>query len=87
MKISELPMPIYKLAFLQAYLYQIFSLEGTCKKNFEHTEWYLKDKLTENEVETIMDFFRSNGMTCDCDIINKMNLKEISKEIFGFHKG
>ncbi len=86
MNTTKSPIPVYKLAFLQAYLYQIFSLEGTCKKNFEHTKWYLKEKYTEAEVESIIGYFKSKGLKCDCDVISKMDLKEISNEILEFHK-
>jgi hypothetical protein len=85
MKKSELPLPLYNLAFLQAYLYQIFSLEGTCKKNFEHTEWYLKEKYSEAEVESIVGYFKSKGLKCDCDVIHKLDLREIMDGQLKFH--
>jgi len=37
MKKSELPIPVYEIAFLQAYLYELFSLEGHCEQNFDRT--------------------------------------------------
>ena len=85
MKKSELPIPIHRLAFLQAYLYQVFTLENECKKNFDNTEWYLKETYTDEEVNSIIEFFKSIGLKCDCDIINKFDLKEISKGIIKSH--
>ena len=85
MKKSDLPIPIHEIAFLQAYLYKMFSLEGRCKQNFERTEWHLKETHKEEEVKSIIDFFRSNGLKCDCDIIRKFNLKSIEEGIVKFH--
>ena len=85
MKKLEIPIPIYRLAFLQAYLYQIFTLDNNCKKNFDNTKWYLKEKHADEEVNSTIDFFKSIGIKCDCDIINKFDLKEISKGIIKSH--
>ena len=82
---SELPIPIYQLAILQAYLYEIFSLEGRCEKNFENAEWYLKEKFTDKEVDSILEFFSSFGLKCDCDIIHKLDLREIIDGQLKFH--
>ena len=82
---SDLPIPIYQLAFLQAYLYEIFSLEGRCEKNFENAEWYLKEKFTDKEVDSILEFFNSFGLKCDCDIIHKLDLREILDDQLKFH--
>ncbi len=85
MKKSELPIPIHRLAYLQAYLYQIFTLDSNCKKNFNYTKWYLKEKQTDEEVNATINFFKSIGLKCDCDIISKFDLKEISKGIIKSH--
>jgi hypothetical protein len=85
MKKLELPIPIHRLAYLQAYLYQVFSLNSNCKKNFDNTKWYLKEKHTDEEVNSTIEFFKSIGLKCDCDIINKFDLREISKEILHPH--
>lgn len=57
MKKSELPIPVHRLAYLQAYLYQIFELENNCKKNFDSTKWYLQEKHSDEEVKATIDFF------------------------------
>ena len=85
MKKSEVPIPIHEIAFLQAYLYKIFSLEGYCKQNFERTEWHLKEIHKDEEVKSIIDFFRSNGLKCDCDVIRKFDLRDISEGKIEFH--
>jgi len=85
MKNLQLPVPIYEIAFLQAYLYQIYTLESNCKKDFGNTLWYLNEKYTYEEVNSIMTYFKSHGFECDCDIINKLDLKIISKVIIKKH--
>ncbi len=77
MKKTESPIPIYKLAFLQAYLYQILTLDKQCENNFNHTEWYLKEHFSAAEMKTILNFLDQQGLKCDCDLINKLNLKEL----------
>ena len=79
------PIPLYKLALLQAYLYQVFSLENSCKGNFKNTEWYLKENFSPEQSKSILKFFESLGLKCDCDVINKLNLKKISDDEFRFH--
>jgi hypothetical protein len=81
----NLPIPIYEVAFLQAFLYQIFSTETVCKKSFKNTEWYFNGKYSHTEVNSIIDFFKRNGAECDCDIIFKIDLKQIAKNIVGKH--
>lgn len=81
MKNYELPIPIYQIALLQAYLYQTFKIENQCSKNFDHTKWYLLDNYNEEEVYSIIDFFISNGVKCDCDLLSKFDLREMSKNI------
>ncbi len=76
MKASELPIPIHEVAFLQAYLYEVFSIEDQCQQNFEKTEWHLKGTHKDEEVESIIQFFKSNGVNCDCDIIHKFDLRK-----------
>jgi hypothetical protein len=85
MKKLELPIPIHRLAYLQAYLYQVFTLDNNCKKNFDNTKWYLKEKHADEEVNSTIDFFKSIRLKCDCDIINKFDLREISMEILHAH--
>jgi len=85
MKKSELPIPVYEIAFLQAYLYELFSLEGHCEQNFDRTVWHLKEKHTDEEVKSVIKFFKDRGLKCDCDVIRKLDLREISKQKVGFH--
>ena len=85
MKKLEIPIPIHRLAYLQAYLHQIFTLDSNCKMNFDNTKWYLKETHTDEEVNSTIDFFKNKGLKCDCDIINKFDLKEISKGIIKSH--
>ena len=82
----ELPIPIHQLAFLQAYIYQVFTLEIDCKKDFRNSEWFLKENHTDEEVNSIIEFFRSQGFKCDCDIINKFDLRELSKGVLVSHE-
>lgn len=86
MKKSDLPLPIHEIAFLQAYLYEIFSIEGRCNQNFDKTEWHLKETHKEEDVKTIIEYFKDRGLKCDCDLIRKFDLREISKEQINFHK-
>ena len=79
MKNKKLPIPIHQISLLQAFLYQTFMIENQCNKNFKHTKWYLLDNYNEEEVNSTIDFFVSNGINCDCDLLNKFDLREISK--------
>jgi hypothetical protein len=81
----KLPIPIHKLALLQAYLYQVFTLENHCENSFDHTKWYLDEKCSETEIKNTIEFFKQIGLKCDCDIINKFNLKDFFEEEFHFH--
>jgi len=83
---NKLPMPIYRLAFLQAYLYENFSTEKECENNFKYTEWYLKENFSENEIEKIIKFFNNEGVNCDCGVIKKLDLKDYSNRQLNFHK-
>jgi len=83
---SQLPIPIYQLALLQAYLYEIFSSEKECQKNFKYTEWYLNENFHQDEIEKIIDFFNKEGLSCDCGIIKKLDLRAYSNGILNFHK-
>lgn len=85
MNTNDLPIPIHRLAFLQAYLYQVFTLEDQCKKSFENTEWYLNEEYNDKEVSSIIDYFKKNGLECDCDIIHKFDLQDVSKDIIKTH--
>lgn len=82
---DELPIPIYKLAFLQSYLYQVFSLESHCENSFKNTEWYLKGKFSEAEIRDLLNHFLRLGLKCDCDIINKLDLKIFTSGKSEFH--
>jgi len=68
-------LPIHQLAFLQAYLYEIFSTEKKCEENFKHTEWYLNENFSGKDIEQIIKFFNKEGLNCDCDIIKKLDLR------------
>ena len=85
MKNKILPIQIQKLAFLQAYLYEVFNFENQCRNSFKNSEWYLKERYSEEEVESILEFFRSNNINCDCDIINKFDLREFTIDIGNYH--
>ena len=82
---KNIPLPIHQLALLQAYLYEVFSYEKQCRKSFDNAEWYLRDKHNEEKVESIFDFFRSKNINCDCDIINKIDLRDLSSRINYHH--
>ncbi len=82
---SELPILIHQLALLQAYLYEIFVGEKKCENNFKYSIWYLKEKFSDKKVDSVLEFFKSYGLKCDCDIINKFDLREILDEKMNFH--
>jgi len=86
MKKNELPIAIYQLALLQAYLYEIFSIDKKCEKNFKYTEWYLRDNFSAEEVDAIIKFFKDEGINCDCDILRKLDLRKLANDIIKFHK-
>jgi hypothetical protein len=83
---SKLPIPIYKFALLQAYLYEIFIAEKRCEQNLNHTEWYLAKDFSEEKIEEIVKFFNNEGIQCDCDVINKLELKDFSEGILNTHR-
>jgi len=83
---AGLPILIHKLALLQAYLYEIFSTEKECKKNFRYTEWYLIENFPPKDIEQIIGFFNKEGMSCDCDILKKLDLREYSEDKLTFHE-
>jgi hypothetical protein len=85
MKKSELPILVYEIAFLQAYLYELFSLEGHCEQNFDRTIWHLKEKHSDDVVKSVIEFFKDRGLKYDCDVIYNLDLREISKQKMGFH--
>lgn len=80
-----LPIPIYKLALLQAYLYQAFTFEKHCENNFQNTKWYLNENFTQEEIQEILNFFNQIGLKCDCDVINNLNLKNLTAGMIEFH--
>lgn len=82
---KKLPIPIYQFAMLQAYLYEVFSTEKKCESNFKYTEWYLKEKFSENEITNIIQFFKDNGLNCDCGILKKIDLREFADDTIEFH--
>jgi hypothetical protein len=67
------PVSDSEIRMLQAYLDQIVSIENKCKDDFSYTEWYLEEKYSEDEVNAIINFFRENGVKCDCGILKKFN--------------
>ncbi len=81
----ELPIAIHQLALLQAYLYEIFGGEKKCEKNFKYTRWYLKENFSDLEIEEIMKYFALQSLSCDCDILNKLDQREILKSKMKFH--
>lgn len=81
----DLPISIQELAFLQAYLYGVFSSRIQCKKNFDYSEWFLNEKHTKEEVAQIKNKFRNGGIECDCDIIYKLDLRKLSTDIIKPH--
>ncbi|MGQ9644345.1 MAG: hypothetical protein ACUVT3_10850 [Ignavibacterium sp.] len=83
---KESPVPIYQLGMLQAYLYEIFSIEIKCEKNFKYTEWYLKEKFSQIEVVNIIQFFKDKGLSCDCDILKKIDLRKFADDTIEFIK-
>jgi len=82
---SGLPIQIHQLAFLQAYLYEIFSEENKCTNSFKHSKWYLKENYSEKEIEAILMSFKQIGVSCDCDIIKKLDLQDYLKGKLNFH--
>ena len=82
---NDPPIPIHQLAFLQAYLYEIFNEESKCENSFKHTEWYLKENFSQKEIESTIIFLKGRGLSCDCDIIKKLDLKDILKDKLNFH--
>ncbi|GBD87054.1 hypothetical protein BMS3Abin03_00980 [bacterium BMS3Abin03] len=66
------------IAFLQAYLIGVFEFEGECEKNFKYTEWYLDQKVSKELKQIYMDYLKIKGATCDCDVINKIDLRDES---------
>lgn len=85
MKNIKPPIQIQKLAFLQGYLYEVFSYEKKCNNSFENSEWYLKEKYSDEEVDSILDFFCSNNINCDCDIIKKFDVREFTIDRENYH--
>lgn len=79
---KELPIPIHQLALLQAYLYEIFGGEKKCEKNFKYTKWYLSGNFTDLEIEEIMKYFAFQSLSCDCDILKKLDLRKLTSDIF-----
>jgi hypothetical protein len=85
MKKKEIPIPIHQLAFLQAYLYGVFAGEKPCNKNFSNTKWYLSEKYSNKDVNLILDFLKNKEIECDCDIIHKLDLRELSGDTIPSH--
>ncbi len=83
---NKLPIPVYRLALLQAYLYEIFTTEKRCEQNLKYTDWYLTQNFSEKDIEKIFQLFKYKGIKCDCDVIKKLDLKELSKNILNFHE-
>lgn len=83
---ERLSIPVHQLAFLQAYLYEVFSTEKRCEENFKHTEWYLNENYSEKDAEQIIKFFNEEGLNCDCDLLKKLDLQKLYGESLNFHK-
>ena len=64
------------IAFLQAYLLEMFEFENECEQNFKHTKWYLQQKFDDELAELYLTFIKEHGATCDCDVIRKINIKK-----------
>lgn len=86
MKKYELPVPVYRLALLQAYLYEIFTTEKRCEQNFKYTDWYLTQNFSGKDIEKIFQLFKDKDIKCDCDVIKKLGLHELSKGTLNFHE-
>jgi hypothetical protein len=82
---TKLAIPVYKLAFLQEYLYEIFTLKKTCENNSKHTKWYLKENISEKNIEKLFEFFKDNELNCDSGILKKLDLREIFASNINFH--
>lgn len=83
---DKIPVPVYRLALLQAYLYEIFTTEKRCEQNLKHTDWYLTQNFSEKDIEKIFQLLKYKEIQCDCDVIKKLDLKELSKGILNFHE-
>jgi hypothetical protein len=70
---NKQPVSNQDIILLQAYLEQVVSIENKCKDDFSHTEWYLMEKYSEEEVSAIINFFKEKGIKCDCDLVKKFN--------------
>lgn len=81
----RLPVPVYRIALLQAYLFEIFASNKKCEENFKYTEWYLTQNFSEEEIEKMLKFFNESELKCDCDIITKIDLRELSDDLIKFH--
>jgi hypothetical protein len=66
------------IAFLQAYLIEMFEFEHNCEQSFKHTEWYLDQKFNEEEKEMYFSFLKERGAKCDCDVIKIIDLRKES---------
>jgi len=86
MKKYKLPVPVYRLALLQAYLYEILTTEKRCERNFKYTDWYLTHNFSEKEIDKIFQLFKDKDIKCDCDVIKKLDLHELSKDTLNFHE-
>ena len=80
------PIPIYQLALLLAYLYEIFTAEKSCEQNFRHSRCYLTKNFSEEKIEEIIKFFNNKSIKCDCDVIKKLDLKDFSVDTLSFHE-
>lgn len=70
---NKQPVSNQDIILLQAYLEQVVSIENKCKNDFSHTEWYLQEKYSDEEVNAIISFFKEKGIKCDCDLVKKFN--------------
>ena len=82
---TEAPIPVHQLALLQAFLYEIFGGEKKCEKDFSYTKWYLKEKFSPKDIEMIIAFFKEEEIGCDCDILKKLDLRNVIEGRLNFH--
>ena len=82
---KSLSIPLYKLALLQAYLYEMFTLEHKCELSLKHTQWYLSQKFLPEEIDVFMSFLKDRDLKCDCDILRKLDLRTLNESNFSFH--
>lgn len=56
---TELAIPVYKLAFLKEYPYEILTFKKTYESNFKHTRWYLNENFSEKILKNFMSSLKT----------------------------